>query len=526
MKKPVHCILGVLVAVTPWCGHANPDDGALNPAAARHYVGSDLSNEAIQPGQMFGAAFAVGDFNGDEFDDLAIGVPNLDGSYATGTECGAVIVVPGSWDGLVPAGAITLFTGLTYCQADAHAGSALAAGDFDGDGYDDLAVGAPDQDGNGEASAGAVWIFDGGVNGITGLPQAFTQDSGNVPGVAHVVDHFGSSLAVGKFDNSGYDSLVIGARTDYINAAYQGSITVLHGAPSGLHTGPNQQLATLWSQDSAGIDGVGETYDYYGAALTVCDLNLDGVSDLAIGLPGEDITTPPDFVDDDAGAFGVLYGTSQGLAATAGDVSQNILYTVSPLPDPPSYATHANWFFGTAMVCVERAGPTYELYVGAPGADQLIGPHDLDNGLLEEIKLTPQGPEQDANITRDDGWNAWWAYSTGHKQGTSVVVGRVRRTDAVDVLAGIPGDDEGAGGIVVGIGNPNQRYAAYPADFGLTAQADAGFGQVLAIGNFNGRGPDELVIGTPLWDATWPFTVPDYGMVTVADDTLFADGYD
>src|SRR3990170_3653759 len=84
----------------------------------------------------------------------------------------------------------------------------LAAGDFDGDGHDDLAIGSPFEDVSGESNAGAVNVLYGRSNGLaTGGDQLWHQGSPGIPGALERDDRFGWSLAVGNFNGDGYDDL-------------------------------------------------------------------------------------------------------------------------------------------------------------------------------------------------------------------------------------------------------------------------------------------------------------------------------
>src|SRR5690606_8314692 len=85
-------------------------------------------------------------------------------------------------------------------------GRSLTTGDFDDDGYADLAIGVPSD--NGE---GAVNIIYGSADGLDAAgDQRWTQDSAGVLGIAERFDSFGSSLAAGDLDGDGRDDLAIG----------------------------------------------------------------------------------------------------------------------------------------------------------------------------------------------------------------------------------------------------------------------------------------------------------------------------
>ncbi len=258
-----------------------------------------------EAGDAFGAALAVGDFNGDGYDDLAIGVPGEDVDGAQ--DAGAVHILFGSENGLTVSDNQIWHQGTRYgerAEPGDGFGARLAVGDFDGDGYDDLAVGVPGEDVGPIRDAGSVHIFYGPAGRFSGI---WHQESTDIEDSAEPDDWFGDALAAGDFNGDGYDDLAIGVPgedIDSINNA--GAVHVLYGSSLGIHADGNE----LWHQNVADVEGVAEAGDVFGRALSAGDLNGDGYDDLAIGIPLEDVGNVAD-----AGAVQVLYGTSRGLSA-------------------------------------------------------------------------------------------------------------------------------------------------------------------------------------------------------------------
>jgi hypothetical protein len=265
---------------------------------------------------MFGATLAVGDFDMDGYDDLAIGAPGEGSGVKNGT--GIVNVLYGSSTGLIDAGNQMWHQDTIGIIGASEKwdffGSALAVGDFDMDGYDDLAIGAPGEGIGIKFASGVVNVIYGSSAGLTATDnQMWHQDVGSIIGICEVTDMFGATLAVGDFDMDGYDDLAIGAPGEGIGtrimgqAPSTGAVNILYGSSTGLIDTGNQ----MWHQDTIGILGASEQGDYYGSALAVGDFDMDGYDDLAVGVPFEGIGKIYG-----AGAMNLLYGSSAGLSST------------------------------------------------------------------------------------------------------------------------------------------------------------------------------------------------------------------
>lgn len=264
-----------------------------------------------ETGEQFGDALAAGDFDADGFDDLAVGVPF---DVVAGLAAGAVNVLYGSEAGLSAQGDQRWHQGrpgVTDAPEDFDRfGVALAVGDFDGDGFADLAAGADQEEVNGDDEAGAVNVLYGSSSGLSaGGNQLWHQDSPGAAGASEPGDNFGHRLAAGDFDGDGRDDLavsVVGEDVDGINGA--GAVSVIYGCPGGLCATGDQ----LWHQDTPGVVEVGQANDDFGSALATGDFDGDGFDDLAVGIAGQDIGTL-----DEAGAVAVLFGSSNGLTSTS-----------------------------------------------------------------------------------------------------------------------------------------------------------------------------------------------------------------
>jgi hypothetical protein len=210
------------------------------------------------------------DFNGDGYADLAIGVP---GDEFAGTWSGAVSVIYGTNSGLSPVGDEVWQRGSgglpgTPAQFDEF-GFALAAGDFNQDGYADLAIGAPFDGVNGDTAAGSVTVLYGSSEGLSSTNNQFwTRDSDGILGVTDPQDRFGYALTTGDFDGDGYDDLAVGAPGHSVSSEpAAGLVHVIYGSMDGLTSLGNQ----TWTQDSPGVGESAEQPDNFGQVLAAGD---------------------------------------------------------------------------------------------------------------------------------------------------------------------------------------------------------------------------------------------------------------
>ncbi|MFD5740592.1 VCBS repeat-containing protein [Streptomyces massasporeus] len=307
-----------------------------------------------ETGDVFGADSAYADFNGDGYDDLAVSSPMEDvGSDKDG---GAVAVLWGSAQGI---------TGKGVSIADAAPtkhdrwGRNLAAGDFDGDGKADLAVGntsnvvyvlkggisasgtaikgrysvkAPVQ-ASGDGS-GPLNITAGDVNGdrrtdlvVDGFETATGQywntnylllgTSSGLSAAAAQPLKAGVITGIGDINGDGYGDIVTGMhwnKTDdgvtFPEAADGGKVWITYGTADGAGS------TTGITQNSGNIPGSSERNDYFGYELDLGDVNGDDYQDLVVGVAGEDIGSVTD-----AGQLVVLYGSASGLNTSSGTQS-------------------------------------------------------------------------------------------------------------------------------------------------------------------------------------------------------------
>ncbi|MEV8313345.1 FG-GAP-like repeat-containing protein [Streptomyces sp. NPDC059900] len=263
--------------------------GGTDKVVARVIQGEDSMVTTIVTAPMGGRApvLATGDFDGDSTADLAVAY------WTAGNPSTQSHVRLFKWDPDRSEMA-------NFWNTDNAGVSALAAGDFDGDGHDDLALGECREiaDENIDDPCGPEKLAKGGglhihygsdADGSFGTrAQTLNQDTAGVPGVAEDGDRFGAALAVTDVNRDGRDDLVAGAPGEAIgNKKGAGAAWLLRGGARGLLDAAGAATSVAWNQDTAGVPGVAEAGDSFGAAVSADDYNADGVPDVTVGSPGE-----------------------------------------------------------------------------------------------------------------------------------------------------------------------------------------------------------------------------------------------
>ena len=241
--------------------------------------------QSNQAGAAFGTSVGTaGDVNNDGFDDVIVGAPYYNNAQSEG----AVFVYYGSATGL---GTDPGWTGESD-QGGAEFGTSVGtAGDVNGDGCDDVIVGAPSYD-NGTSVGGAAFAYYGPLSGVSSSADwtvAADLDSAK----------FGWSVGTaGDVNKDGYDDVIVGAPYYADGEPYEGAAFAYYGSVTGLNstadwaTESNVYAAELgWSVGAAG------------------DINSDGYDDIIVGAKGDLEVSGPSWVS-------IYNGSSSGLKAT------------------------------------------------------------------------------------------------------------------------------------------------------------------------------------------------------------------
>jgi len=335
----------------------------------------------------FGSALAPGDFDGDGFADLAIGVPleRVDGVR----HAGAVNVLYGAPAGLTATGDQLWNQNSLDIQDSAEVndrfGNSLSSEDYNGDGFADLAVGTDFEDLGTSNAAGALNVLYGSPSGLTAVGNQFwNQDSPDVLDTVERGDHFADALTSGDYNGDGFHDLAAGAYRENVGPVREaGGVNVLYGSPGGLSALGNQH----WTQDSDGVDDLAEPADHFGDALASGDFDADGFIDLGVGVPNEDVGDVQN-----AGSAHVLRGGAGGLSAVGSQLwSQNT-------PGVANIAEEGDIFAWDLAAADLSADGLADLAVGAPG-EYVGGIKDV--GAVNVLYGTPDG----LGIAGNQFWN-------------------------------------------------------------------------------------------------------------------------
>jgi hypothetical protein len=449
----------------------------------------------------------LADIDGDGFDDLVVGVPEED--VQGQTDAGAMNVLFGGGAGLSSTGDQFWHQGVTGVigqpEADDTFAASLALGDFDGDGFADVAAGIPGQTVNEVLDAGALIAFYGSSSGLTPAVQAWHQESPAIGGEIEAFDSFGSALAAGDFDGDGFDDLAVGSFGESVDPIEDaGAVNILYGSPAGLGDAGNQ----FWAQDVPGVLDQGETGDQFGFTLGSADFDGDGFDDLAVGCLGEAVGAGTG-----AGGVNLLYG---GLGGLSTEGNQFWTQDSAGVLDAAENADA----FSRSLVAEDFDGDGMDdLAVGAPG-ESVDAPAA---GAVNVLFGAPGGLSSDLN-------QFWTQDSTGILDqgesddgfGTAGTAGDFDLDGFADLVVGVPSENVGrvadAGivqvlyGAATGLSSRDQVWSQNSAGIGGDAEVDDFFGLAVTANDYDGEGTDDLAVGVPNEDVD-PDT--DSGSVTV-----------
>jgi len=429
---------------------------------------ADAQLESNQAAASFGWSVAgAGDVNGDGYDDVIVGAIRYDAGQA---DEGAAFVFLGSPTGIGNGNPTTAAAQLESNLAGAYMGWSVAgAGDVNGDGYDDVIVGARSYSA-GQSAEGAAFVFLGSASGIaSGNPStAAAQLESNQANA-----FMGWSVAgAGDVNHDGYDDVIVGAPSYASGQSAEGAAFVFLGSASGIADGNPGTAAAVIQSDQASAN-LGRSVAGAG------DVNHDGYDDVIVGAPNYDGT-----LSNEGAAF-VFLGSATGVASG----------------NPTSAATRllgglASAAFGSSVAGAgDVNGDHYaDVIVGAPTQGAAFVFLGSASGIADATQATAATQLTTAG---------------GTSFGTSVAgAGDVNGDGYADVIVGDPNfsaTQPAEGGAFVYFGSALGVPSGSPATANVelvSGQLSAYLGQSVAgAGDVNGDGGADVIVGSYFFES-------------------------
>ena len=493
--------------------------------------------------QYFGTAVSSGDYNNDGYEDLAVGIPGYD--FFTLNNTGTVLILYGTANGLSGVNSQFLFQTFVTSppnvendngvEANDFFGTTLASGDFNCDGFVDLAVGTPDEDvtlvGDGGVSrdnVGAVNIFYGSASGFADNGQGSTfllQGTGTnfFSNMVSDGDKWGFSMAVGNFNydsNNGNQCMDLAISAPYEDFGNNNSIVdggqvdVLFGSASGIDGSDRETI----SQNSAGVADSTESNDLFGYSLAAGNLGKTVVGiDLAVGVPGEKVNNLTD-----AGIVQVFYSDGENGFMTS--VDDQIWSQDS---SGVAGLSEAGDKFGSAVVIANFDGAAYaDLAISATEED--LNSQGITNaGAVNVLYSTVNGLTSAGN-------QLFYQLNAGlqgdpqnqDRFGETLTAGDLNYDGVADLVVGVPSEAVSSGAFHVIYGVSNSGLTTQNDDYFENSNGGDQLSISMAIGDF-GNGP-ELATGMPAYNSA--DNNIDSGAVQVFEfinpDVIFKDDFE
>ncbi|MDN3357329.1 FG-GAP repeat protein [Actinomadura sp. DC4] len=408
-----------------------------------------------QAGDAFGFALATGDFDGDGLTDVAIGAPYKDVTDPAGVlqrDAGSVTVLYGTPDfpylesrGLSQI--IQTASGLNAApEAGDRFGLSLSTGDYDADGYADLAIGTPYEDVGSLTDAGAFYVLYGSpTNGLTVTGAQNIDGSNAGVGTAEADDHFGWSLASGDVTGDGVDDLAFTTQNEAVSGVTgaQGAVIVYPGSAAGVtetglstvnvsSTNTLEHLDTLTIGKFRGQANPADVVVHAGraaggpqadsGALVLLKGAADGISPTRVTTISQDTLVP-----DVSGLDRAEAGDEFGLSMAVGDLNHDgyaDLATGAPGEDSGRGAASvfyggANGIFASADFFLNEATPGVG---GTRKTEEYFGRavRILDESATSQLLVTAHREDQDYETA------AAYVINLAHSGATTTVTSATR----------------------------------------------------------------------------------------------------
>jgi glycosylphosphatidylinositol phospholipase D len=407
---------------------------------------------------------ATGDFNRDGIQDLAFGAPDADFTPQGGSNranTGAVYILFGKQSFGAPAVIDTNLTSTSQpdvkifgASADDNVGFSLAVGDINGDGGDDLLIGAPGLDATlpTRADVGGVYILLGSSTltaKIIDLSQANAISIFIIGEKAG--DKFGTSLASGEVGGAAttVDILIgaVGSKGPASDRTDAGAAYLLYGGagltPSPITTTRVLDLGATTNPISANVKIFGTDGSLFGSSLAIGDIDGTAPGDILVGAPKANRPAPSAATD--TGAAYVILGGANLIPESGATKTFDI---AAAQQSSSIYGASAADHLGLSVAVGDVTGDgRIDMILGAPDAD---GPGEgrVDGGEAYLIAGSASLPTR-INVSTGTVTLTIYGEAAGDHLGSKVAVGRINTTGNVDALpeliVGSPGAQSGKG---------------------------------------------------------------------------------
>ena len=445
---------------------------------------------------------AIGDVNGDGFEDVIIGVDIRPFFSSSG---GAYVVFGGpSFGASLDLSTLDGTTGFRINKVgdyDGVAQSVGGAGDVNGDGLADIVIGSPDAYPAGSSSGATYVVFGAATFSSTLDLSTLDGTNGFILNGVTSFDDSGQSVGIGDVNGDGYDDVIVGAPDGDATASNAGETYVVFGKASSFAA--TIELSSLNGSTGFRIDGVSDSDDSGYGVSAAGDINGDGIDDLIIGAPRGDA------IASNAGETYVVFGKTSGFGSTL---------ALSSLDGTTGFRVDGIGISDLSGITVSAGGGINgdgigDLIIGAPYADT----NDVNSGATYVVfggsAVGSGGSLQLSALNGSDGFVLNGTDNIDNAGRAVSSAGDLNGDGYDDLLIGAPYGDGAAT-------NGGEAYVVFGKASGFTASLELsaldgtdGFrldgvsgsdlaGRAASVaGDVNGDGFDDLIIGALYGDA-------------------------